>query len=419
MQSKLDKINSVEQKLVVTVPSERVNEAFTSAYKRYQKKAKIQGFRQGKAPLYLIKKAYMEQALYDVSDALINENMKVALDEHELNPIASPQITDLSQLSQDQEFSFTATITIYPTIDLNDAHKALEVSYPVKDFNEDSCGEELEKLRRYSAKSAPIEDAEATLQANGHLAVVTCDAELEGQKIQRYCLADKRVAMGFNEMPKEIEEKIIGLKKGESTEFNAKLSADAELADKELHFNVTLTDLMTFDLPALDDTFAKEFKQETIQGLKDIIRKNLVEQNDRANQAAKENALLSALKEKVSFDVPMTITNQVIDSMIQDMYGKHPQVKELLKNKELRKNLIPEAESKAKNTMLLWEVAKAEKIEASDDEIKEAISKSLGEQDKDKADEVFANSKERVRENLVFEKTLSALESLAKLNPTK
>ena len=104
MESKLDKISSVEQKLMITVSSEQVNEAFTAAYKRYQKKAKIQGFRLGKAPLYLVKKNYQEQALYDVSDALINEHMKAAIDKHKLNPIATPQIKDLTQLIFDKEF---------------------------------------------------------------------------------------------------------------------------------------------------------------------------------------------------------------------------------------------------------------------------------------------------------------------------
>lgn len=416
MKSNVEKINSVQRKLSITVPHEKVNKALTDTYKRYQRKTKIHGFRLGKAPLYLIKNNYQSQVFYDVSDFLIDKSIKSALEEHKLNPIAAPNLDNLEKPVYDKDFCFTATVDVFPTIALGEHYKNLEVSYPVKSLSEEDVESEIKAIRRHYAKTQAFENLEQCLEAKDHLAVVSYESFLKDQRIERLCHKSKRVAMGHGELPSEIEKTLVGMRKGESKEITTNLSGDPEFSEQEIKLVVNLDDLMMFSLPELNDDFAKELKQKSVKELRLIIKKNLAQRVDQVNRSQKENALLSELQRKVPFDVPPVIVDQVIDGMIQDLYGSHKDFKTLMQNKDLRKSLVPEAKKKAKNTLLLWDIAKAENIDVSDKAIKAYITKSLGTNgDAKKIEEIFSNSKERIKETLVFEKTLEVILSSAKL----
>lgn len=416
MKSNVEELSSVQRKISITVCQEKVNKAFNDAYKRYQKKSRISGFRAGKAPLYLIKNNYAGQISYEVSDALLDNSLKSALLEHKLQPISRPHVGDFNQPSFDHEFCFTATVEVFPKIPLEENYKGLELSYPVKNFDEKEVGVELEALKRHYAKTAPLEGADVALQEKGHLAVVSYDSFLGEEKIERLCKKSVRAAMSFSELPKEIEAALVGLKKGEEKEIKTVLSEDSEFGKKEIKISLNLEDILSFELPELNDDFAKELKQESMDELKAVIKKNLEERVEGSNRSQKENIILEALASKVSFDVPPVIINQVIDGMIKEMYGNSQGVETLVKDVEFRKRLAPEAIKRAKNTLLLWEVAKAEKIEVSDAQIKDYIKKSLGESaDEKKIEELFSSSKERLNETLVFEKTLEAISRLGKI----
>ena len=122
--------------------------------------------------------------------------------------------------------------------------------------------------------------------------------------------------------------------------------------------------------------------------------------------------------------MPPVILNQVIDGMIEEVYGSAGASKEVLqslaKDKSFREKLVPEATKRATNTLLLWEVAKAEKIEVSDEDIKGYIRKSLGANaDEKKVNDLFSNSKDRINETLVFEKALAVMADSAQFKVEK
>ena len=416
MKSNLEEVSSVQKKIKITVPQENVNKAFNDAYKRYQKKSRIHGFRAGKAPLYLIKNNYGSQISYEVSDALLDKSLKSAILEHKLEPVSRPHVSDFNEPAFDKEFSFTALIDVFSKIPLKETYKGLEVSYPVQSFNEDEVSKELKAIRRHYVRTAAIEDQSVAIAAEGHLAVVSYDSSFSDAKVARLCAQSSRVAMGLEELPKEIEAALVGMKKGEKKEIETTLSIDPEFSEKKLKISISIEDVLSFSLPELNDDFAKELKQESLEELTGLIRKNIEQKVENSNRTSKEAVLLETLSGKVSFDIPPAITSQVIDGMIHELYGQSEGVKTLLKDEKFREKLLPEATKRAKNTLLLWEVAKAEKIDVSSAEIKDYIKKSLGNgADDAKVEDLYAKSQERVKETLVFEKVIEVIASFADL----
>lgn len=416
MKSNIEEVSSVQKKINITVPQENVNKAFTDAYKRYQKKSNIRGFRPGKAPLYLIKSNYGAQISYEVSDALLDGSIRSALMEHKIEPISRPHVSDFNAPAADEDFSFSATVEVFPKIPLGESYKGLEGSYKVSHCKDEDIERELQALRRHTIRTAPVEDASTALEAEAHMAVISYESKSEDKRIARLSGQSFRVAMGLSEIHPEIESALVGMKKGETKEIETTLSADPEFGQKPLKISLSLEDILKFSLPELDDNLAKELKQDNLAALKVFVKKNLEDRIENSNRSNLEGALLDALGEKVSFDVPPAIISQVIDGMIEELYGQSEGVKALQQDKQFRDRLAPEAIKRAKNTLLLWEVAKAEKIDVSSDEIKDYIKKSLGNgADEAKVEDLFVKSQERIKETLVFEKVIEVLTSSANL----
>jgi len=415
--SSVEEINSVERKINITVPQEKVSKVFEEVSRRYQKKTQISGFRVGKAPLYLVKNNYADQISYEVSEFLLDGSIRSAIEEHKIQPVSRPTVTEFSQPVESKDFTFSAIVEIFPKIPLGDAYKNLEVSYPVREFSEELVTEKLEILRRHYSTSSDIEGNDVSLAEKGHLAVVSYDGFIDGKKIDDFCGLDVRAAMGFGELPKEIEAILVGMKKGETKEVEVTIEDHSEFKGKKLYVSCDVEDILDFSLRELNDDFAKELKHETLEDLKKQIKNNSISKIDSNNKSSKENSLLEALSSKVSFDVPPVILDQVIDGLFYEMTDGAEYAKTLLKDKAIREKLTPEATKRAKNTLLLWEVAKAEKIEVSEAKVKDYIRESLGDEaTESKVTKIFSDAKDQIHETLVFEKALELMSSTAKFH---
>ena len=424
MKATVENINSVQQKINVIVPTEKVNEAFTDSFKRIQKKAKLQGFRPGKAPLSLIKRQYKEQVAYEISENLIKNNIFTAIKEHKLKPISSPNVENVDFPEQDKIFKFTAVIDIFPEINIGDKYKQLNISHPVRKFREESLAEELKKIARSHAKSKPLGDPNTAASKN-MLAVVSYQTNYQGQKLPQLSAEKSSVALGHQELMPEIEEVVLGLKINETKEdnFDAPTSyQDSKIAGKNLNITMTLHELKTLSIPSLDDELAKDLNFESFQKLQETIETNLQKQIAQQNKEAKEAATFDELHKKISFEVPPVMVDQVIDNIINTICRTEKDKKQTLQNKDIRKSIAPEARRRAKNTLVLYEIAKNEKITISDDSIKQFINqnapKGSDSGSKQEIESIFEKNKEKIREDLLFEKTLEKIVSYATINTT-
>ncbi|MCX6124095.1 MAG: trigger factor [Proteobacteria bacterium] len=411
--SSIEVLNSVQRRVHVAVAANLVNKAFDDAYKSLQKKAKLQGFRPGKAPLSMIKKLYGESVKGDVVEKLINKHLFEFLKEKQINPISSPVVEKIEDLASDKDFSFSALIDIMPEIVLKD-YTGLAFTTEKQEVNENALTQEIDYLRRRHAKTKSI--ADGTSAGSGHLASIGHKVYHEGNLIENMDVEEFSVALGFKEIFADLESAIMGMKIGETKTSKITLPADyndAGLAGKLVDFEIKLKNLQELALPEVDDEFAKDVGFETAEKLTSSINTQLVKHAAKTRRQKLEGLIMNELRSRNAFDVPPSMVDQVIDSMIMDLnVSDEKEKKKLLKNEDLRKSFRDTAKIKAQNTLMLWRVANQEKIEVTDESIKKHIQANMpGTEtwETKKLDDLVRTMRPRLQENLMFELALDYL----------
>ena len=259
MRSSMENVNSVQKRVSVELTTDEVDSAFKAALQNLQKKAKVQGFRPGKAPLNIIKKMYGGSVLAEVGDKLINTHMFAALTEQEIRPISSPVIETADTPEEGKPFTFKALVDIMPVLEFDD-YKGLTVKADAYEVVEDMIGKEIKQLQRRQAQTTSVDDKDAKAEA-GHMATISHEATLDGEKLAQMDIKDMPVALGEGELFEGLEKQIIGMKQGDSKNADVSLPkdfGDAELAGKTLNFKIDLSELKNLVLPEVNDEFAKD-----------------------------------------------------------------------------------------------------------------------------------------------------------------
>lgn len=419
MKSTVEQLNPVQYRVNVEVSPEEVDKAFDLAYRSLQKKAKIQGFRPGKAPVNVIRKLYGASVSSDVAEKLINQHLFEALNQQTIRPIASPVVETREAPSNGKTFSFSAVVDIMPTMEFDD-YKGIVVDADKYSVKDETIDRELYMLRRRQARTRPAEDGQPA--AKGHVAAISHTAMLDGKEMPRLKVDQMTVALGENEIFEGLEAEILGMKVGDTKTARVTVPetyGDAEIAGKALDFTISLKDLKNMDLPALDDEFAKDLDMEGLEQLKKNVREHLEQRATDMSRQKLEGAILDKIIDKHPFEVPPAMVDQVIDSMIQEMQHRSEDERaQALRDKNLREEFLATAKRRTQNTLVLWHVNQKEQLQITDDEVKQRVDGVLaqsGIQDPKQITRLRQNLDARVRENLIFEKAMNFLIDNAKV----
>ena len=414
MKSTVEQLNPVQYRLSIQISPDEVNKAFEGAYRKLQQRARIQGFRPGRAPLGIVRRLYGSSVAGEVQESLVNQHLFAVLGEQSFRPIASPVVESLAVPSENEGFNFSAVVDVLPELKI-DNYKGLEVSAEEFDVNEEHVTRELSTLRRRSARTRPIEPGQTA--AKGMLAAVSHKAVHNGSEVPALNVDNMTVALGEGELFAGLEEPLFGMAVGEVKTAQVKLPdtyGDRELAGQELAFTLTLNDLKLLDIPALDDEFAKDLNFESAEALVTEVRSQLASQAKNMSRNSVEMALLDKLLTAYPFEVPPAMVDQVIDSIIEEELRGNPAetVKTALKNQDIRKNLLPTAKRRTQNTLLLWHVATKEELKPTDDELNarvEQVVTSAGITDQKTLASVKKTIEPRIRESVILEKAMDFL----------
>ena len=228
--AKVESINTVQSRVTVKVPVEQVNRTFVKVAEKLQKKAKMDGFRPGKAPLALIRKAYKESIDYEVSDVLIRDSLLAALAAEGINPISPPYVDSLSMPNEGTEYEFSAVVDLMPSVHLDDSVKRMAVAFTEYQADEKSVDRELQALAKRSAKKASLPEEQAA-EAH-HWVTVSRFGVLDSQLLPHWESKPFSFELGVDPIhPTEIATAIQGMKKGEQKTLEVTLQADFQ--DKE------------------------------------------------------------------------------------------------------------------------------------------------------------------------------------------
>ena len=422
MKSVIEEINSVQRRIKVSVPGETVNKAFHTVYSRIQKQAKIPGFRPGKAPIPMIKKMYGNSIANDVVDSLVKENLFQEIANAAIRPVAPPVLEVSSLPVPDTEFVFSAILDILPEIKISGG-KDLEVSAKKVVFEESQVQKELELLASRNAKAREVTDPNVAAE-KGNLVQVSHKVSVDGETVDSMAAEKMAVKLGVDEIHPELEAALIGLKVGELKKVSIVVAQDFEdssIAGKTAEFELQITGISVMENPSIDDEFAKDLNFDSLADLEKRIRESIEVNLKNQNKRELDQALLTALRTKNTFDVPPAMVDEVVDSMITEAVGEDKnRAKELAKDENVRKSFRDQAKMRVQNSLLLWELAKLEELKVEADEIVAHVRSTLGpSQEGPKAEkyitDVVKQFGSRIQENILLEKALEVLRTSAKI----
>lgn len=418
MDVNVEKTGSYGRKLSVTLPADEVDKAFEAAYKAIAKQVRIPGFRPGKAPRNVIEMHYGGQLRSDVEQNLVSSSLLRALEQSEESPVAMPTV-DSGSLKKGTEFSYTAEFEVPPEVKL-EKYKGLEVERLEVDVPESDVEQELEGMREQAAQLVPVMIREEVQKGD----TVTMDYEgfIGDEPFAGGAGENAMIEIGGNEYLPGFSEGLEGAKVGSTVSFPIDFPEEygaEHLAGKTATFKVTVKEIKTKELPALDDDFAKDMGEDDLDALKAKIREQKEERRKQEVDEEQRTLTLTALVEANPLEIPPTMIRQQAERMVRNAAERMSQIMgpqfQLTQEQAmaLLKDNEKDAEFQVRSGLLLLEVAKAAEIDVNEEELQAEIDK-VAEGAGDQAERVRAHyndpeQRERLKFRMMEDRTVELL----------
>jgi trigger factor len=411
IQVKVKEERDAHRILSIEISSMRVKKEKEKVLTRLAKKAKLPGFRPGKVPKELLEAKFKDDIKMELMEEVLTSAYRDALAQQGLTPISQPEFSNV-QSSLDSSMSFEAAFDIEPRVEIK-RYKGFKVEKrPVK-VTEDEVTMVLERLRQERAISSPIERP----AASGDLATiefVALDAgEQPGEEKQRV-----DVLIGEGNVLQEIENGIIGMKKGEQRNITITYPPDyfvESLRGSAKQIMLSLLELKELTIPALDDEFSRSLDpSKDLEGLREDVKRRLMDEKERDARGELVEKLIDLVIEANPFDPPKIIVENALDEFLEKMREERRKSGEEFDAGKVRELYRPGVVRLFKKTFMVNWIAKAENLVATDQEVENAIAsiakatgKSLPEVKREFARD--PGMKERLKSQITFGKVADFL----------
>ncbi len=387
MNLSIDETGPVERRLRIQIPTVDVDAAFDSVYKELRGSARIPGFRRGKAPRSVLERYFGARAGAEVLEKLVRDSLVKALEDSELDVISEPQLEPGEQPKHGSSYAYEATVEIRPTIELVQ-HRGLEVersTLPEADM--DPVEAHLEELCESQAQVH--EEEPGAVLREGHLASISFVGTIDGEPFEGGSSESATFTIGSDHAIPGFDEQLRGLAVGTEHAFELEFPSDYprdELAGKLARFEVKVLGIQRKELAPLDDELAKDVSDfDTLEELRADLRKRVDEGRERQLEQMQRGAVIDALIEANPFPLPPSLVERQLQSRLQRALGQlgnqlpREQLEGLIES--WRKEWRSLAERDVQLGLLVPEIAKAEGIEVTPEQVDErlaAIAKEQG-----------------------------------------
>ncbi|GIM27551.1 trigger factor [Clostridium polyendosporum] len=423
MEVKMEKIETNVVKFEVKVEAEKFNNALNKAYKKNVSKFSVPGFRKGKVPMNMVKQYYgVGVLLEDAVNFVIDETYPVALKDNDIRPVDYPEI-DVIEVGEGKDLVYTAKVTVYPEVELG-KYKAVEAKKVAYEVSE----EEVEKqLKSMQEKNARVETKTEGTVENGNIAVIDFKGYIDGVAFEGGEGTDYSLEIGSGSFIDNFEDQLVGAAVGDKKEINVTFPENygrEEFNGKPATFEVTVKEIKVKELPVLDDEFAKEVSEfDTIEEVKEDIKKKAQESNDVRAKREFEEAVINLVVNNAKVEVPEVMINKEVEAMVKDLENRLSyqglnlaQYYEFTGSSEdkMKTFMKERAEIKVKTDLVLEKIAKVENIDATEEELKtkaaEIAKMYSSADDSEKMAELILKAQESIiRTEVVTENTVKFL----------
>lgn len=370
MEYSVETPGGLTRRLKVQIPAERIDGEVNKRLRQIGKRAKIQGFRPGKAPLNILQSRYGAQARYEALDELVKQTYPEALKQADLRPAGRPNI-EVGSFEAGSAVEYTAEFDVYPDVEIRNLDK-IKVKRPAVDITDADIDRMIENMRRQqrvfeSVERAAQEGDEATFDFEG-----TLDGEpFEGNKAE-----NQSAVLGEGRFLADFEQGIIGHAAGEEFSIDVSFPEDyqaEELKGRTAQFRITLHRVAEPRLPEVDEAFIKAagIEEGTEEALRDKIRNSLERERERAVQQKVKTAVFEGLLEQNPIDLPQALVEEEIGRMRHEaIHGLPEQTRKQIHDDEAQaKQIFPDevfrsgAERRVSLGLLIAQVIEDKEIE--------------------------------------------------------
>jgi len=375
MKTEFVDVNETRKNVRVEIPKDVVDAEIDRVAKDYSRKARIPGFRPGKAPARVIKQRFREQILHDVLHDLVPRAVDDALRERGVEAVDTPDVRDVS-IEEGRPLTFTASFDTVPSFDPGEL-AALSLQRSRVDISDDAVAEALERLRSRAARHEPVEGRGVD---HGDTLVTDLERTEEG-KPQKH--ENVSIELGAKANPPGFDEQLLGLTVGETKTFTIQYPSDypiGELAGTDVSYTVTVKALKRRVLPDLDDEFAKDLGLDSLDALRTRVREDLEQEAQHAAERELRGDLMKQLARRLPFEAPASLVEREIDRRVEEFARRlvdqrvDPRSAGIDWNnfRESQREVAREAIAAA---LVLDEITRRERLEVNDAEVASEIDR--------------------------------------------
>ena len=394
-------VKSVEKengkaKVVVEIDKPEFEQALNKAYAKCRKDIMLPGFRKGKAPRKMVESMYGATVFYeDAVNEIFPEIYTTAIVDQQLKAVGSPSVSNMDT-PDEGGVVLTIETELYPEVTLGQ-YKGIEV--PKREAKVEDSEVDAE-VNRMAERNARIETVERAAQM-GDTVVIDFEGFEGGKPFQGGKAEDYSLTLGSGSFIPGFEEALVGAVAGEERDVNVTFPENyaKELAGKPAVFKCKVHEVKESIKPELDDEFAKDVSEfDTLDALKNDIRERFTKSREEQNERAFESAAVQLAAANMTCNVPACMIDEQVDHQIEQfayqLQSQGMKMEDYTKMiggdlSSLRQSMRPMAEQTVRSDILLSEIAHAENLEVTDEEVEEELKK-LAEQYQMELDKVKA-----------------------------
>ncbi|HTS38824.1 MAG TPA: trigger factor [Candidatus Solibacter sp.] len=412
--------DGLRREVSIEVPAAEVAREMEAIVAKYQKVARLPGFRAGHVPASIIKQRFKEDLKSDVVEALVPKYFRREADRLGMYPVSQPRVTDL-HIHDGEPLKFKATFEVLPEIKV-EGYRELRADHTEIVVTDQEVEDALNNVRE---QHATFESVEGRSLSDGDFAQASMNGKPKDtdDKTQPVHMDEVLIEIGGKNTVPEFSAHLRGATAGETREFEVVYpedSQDKRLAGKTFIYTVNIQAIKQKHLPELNDDFAKELGEFTdLAAVRKQIHENMEAERKHTAEREAKDKLVAELVKRNDFEVPEALVDRQIDLRLER--GLRALAAQGMKMEDMKKMDLPrlragqrdQALQDVKSALLLERIAEKENINVGEDELNREVN-AMAEQTKQTPEAVRARltqdgGLDRIRNRIRSEKTLEFL----------
>lgn len=347
------------------------------------KDAKVDGFRKGHVPADVLEKKFKKEIEGEILNHIISEEYRKAVEENNLSPIADIKLEKYENNEDNVEVVFT--IPVLPEINLGD-YKSVKVEKEALDVNDEKVNAEIEIMRSNAGKLKEVADDEAAQDKD--VTNINFEGFIDGEAFDGGKAEGFDLTLGSKSFIDTFEDQIIGHKKGDEFDVNVTFPEEyhaESLKGKPAVFKVKVNSIKRKEEAELNEDLAKELGYDSVEDLKAKTKENLIKREEARIENEYRGKVVDAVVDSINFEIPEAVVEREIQFQI-NRFAQQLQMQGMSLNQyfemtgqdieKMRESIKESAEKSVKRDLVLTEIAKAENVQATEEEVNAELDRT-------------------------------------------